>query len=40
MIKIGHPQIETKEGKTYLKAFINNDAENVNEWLDPENTVY
>ena len=33
MIKIGHPQIETKEGKTYLKAFINNDAENVKEWL-------
>ena len=33
MIRIGCPQIEIKEGKTYLKAFIKNDEENVNEWL-------
>jgi len=33
MIRIGCPQIETKDGKTYLKALIKNDVENVNEWL-------
>ncbi len=33
MIRIGCPQIEIRDGKTYLKAFIQNDTENVNEWL-------
>ena len=33
MIRIGCPLLETRDGKTYLKAFIKNYIENVNEWL-------
>ena len=44
MIRIGKPQIESKDGKTILKAFVTNEAENFNDWLwyetDNEYGVY
>lgn len=33
MIKIGYPEIERKDGKTTLKAFVINEVEGVNKWM-------
>jgi len=33
MIKIGIPEIESKDGKTTLRAFVTNEVEGVNKWM-------